>query len=109
LQLSNRCVNNNTWVYAGIQMDRYYDNHELLEAALQAAAASTQGIMVFDYSHRIDQFWPIFEKAFKNPVEAPHKERTRLSKLRKKLETEKLKGYTEPPVIIQQGLPGTGL
>ena len=57
-QLSNRAVNDQTWVYAGIALSNYNGHPELLARALQAATASSQGVMVFDLSHNIDQFWP---------------------------------------------------
>ena len=67
-QFSNRAVNDQTWVYAGIALSNYNGHPELLARALQAATASTQGVMVFDYSHNIDQFWPTFTAAFSTPA-----------------------------------------
>ena len=108
-QLSNRCVNNKTWVYAGIELDQFYGNPEGLERALQAAAASTQGVMVFDLSHHIDQFWPVFQKAFSKPAAAPHA----IPGLREQVDAEVARrhaaGIIDPPVIINNGMPGTGL
>ncbi len=71
-QLSNRCANNATWVYAGIQLINFDGNPEGLAHVLQAACASTQGIMVFDLSHKIEQFWPVFQQAFNKPALPPH-------------------------------------
>lgn len=108
-QLSNRCANSATWVYAGLSLDKYDRNPEALARALQAAAASTQGIMVFDLSHKIDQFWPIFKKAFAAPARAPHSQPALMTEVRARKEQRKQAGMSDPPVIILNGAAGTGL
>jgi hypothetical protein len=107
-QLSNRVVNDQTWVYCGLQLSIYNGKPEVLRDALQAAAASTQGIMVFDLSHNIDQFWAIFQEAFKVPAAAPHSVPGLLDEVRKEKARRRAAGEKDPPVIIQNGVPGTG-
>ncbi|MCV6900852.1 hypothetical protein OE165_27860, partial [Escherichia coli] len=41
-QLSNRLVNDSTWVYAGLQLDKFKGRPDALRRSLQAAAATTQ-------------------------------------------------------------------
>ena len=108
-QLANRAANSQAWVYAGIALEKYDRNPDGLARALQAAAASTQGVMVFDLSHRIDQFWPVFRKAFAKPAQAPHAVPGLLAEVRRLQAERKAAGVVDPPVIIQNGLSGTGL
>lgn len=106
--LSNRVARDQSWVYAGISIDSFYTNPEAIESALQAATATTQGVMVFDLSHRIDQFWPVFEQAFKNPARAPHQVPGLIDKVRRNRVEMDRKGFKEPPFPIFEGAPGTG-
>ena len=108
-QFSNRAVNDQTWVYAGIALSNYNGHPELLARALQAAAASTQGVMVFDYSHNIDQFWPTFAAAFATPATPPQAVPGLLDDVRKQHAAHKASGQPDPPVILYGGTPGTGL
>jgi len=108
-QFSNRAANDQTWVYAGIALSNYNGHPELLARALQAACASTQGVMVFDYSHNIDQFWPTFQAAFAAPAAPPQAVPGLLADLRRQHAARKAAGTPDPPVILQGGTPGTGL
>lgn len=108
-QFSNRAANDRTWVYAGLSLDHYDKHPEQLKSALQAAAASTQGVMVFDLSHNIDQFWPVFQSAFASPAPAPHAVPGLLDDVRKQHDARKAAGTPDPPVILLSGTPGTGL
>lgn len=108
-QLSNRAANDQTWVYAGLSLDHYDKHPEQLKSALQAACASTQGVMVFDLSHNIDQFWPVFQSAFASPAPAPHSVPGLLDDVRRQHAARKAAGTLDPPVIILSGTPGTGL
>ena len=108
-QLANRAANSQAWVYAGIALEKYDRNPDGLARALQAAAASTQGVMVFDLSHQIDQFWPVFQKAFAKPAQAPHAVPGLLAEVRRQQTERKAARIIDPPVIIQNGLSGTGL
>lgn len=106
--LSNRVARDQSWVYAGIMLDTFKANHEGLESALQAATATTQGVMVFDLSHGIEDFWPIFKQAFKNPAQAPHQVPGLIEQVRKTRAEFDAKGFKEPPFPIFEGAPGTG-
>ena len=108
-QFSNRAVNDQTWVYAGIALSNYNGHPELLARALQAATASTQGVMVFDYSHNIDQFWPTFTAAFSTPATPPQAVPGLLDDVRRQHAARKASGQPDPPVILYSGTPGTGL
>lgn len=108
-QFSNRAVNDQTWVYAGIALSNYNGHPELLARALQAATASTQGVMVFDYSHNIDQFWPTFTAAFSTPAVPPQAVPGLLDDVRRQHAAHKASGQPDPPVILYGGTPGTGL
>jgi hypothetical protein len=76
---------------------------------LQAAAASTQGVMVFDLSHDFDKFAPIFAETFAaRPQAAPHQTPGLLSELRTQRDAQKAAGVQPPPVILNRGASGTG-
>lgn len=108
-QFCNRAARDRAWVYAGIAVDRFRGDQTLLKNALQAAVASTQGVMVFDLSHDLDPLWPVFEQAFAQKVQAPHAVPGLLAEVRKRrAQLDKL-GVKEPPVIINAGAVGTGL
>ena len=108
-QFSNRAVNDQTWIYAGISLDQFNHHPELLARALQGAAASTQGVMVFDLSHNIDQFWPTFTAAFSTPAAPPHTAPGLLDTIRQQHAAQKAAGVVPPPVILNGGTAGTGL
>ncbi len=109
-QFSNRAVNDQTWVYAGIALSNYNGHPELLLKALQGATASTQGVMVFDLSHNIDQFWTTFQTAFATPAAPPQSVPGLLDDLRRQHAAAKAAGTPQPPVITQNGgISGTGL
>lgn len=108
-QFSNRAVNDQTWVYAGIALSNYNGHPELLQRALQAAVASTQGVMVFDLSHNVEQFWPAFSTAFSTPATAPHAVPGLLAEVRRQRAAQKAAGTLQPPVILYNGVSGTGL
>jgi hypothetical protein len=72
-QFSNRAVNDASWTYAGIQLaDFKTKTPDDLKRALQAAGATTQGIMVFDFSHDWEIWRPVFVEAFKTQAAVPH-------------------------------------
>ena len=107
-QFSNRAVNDQTWVYAGIALDKFKNKPDDLRRVLQAAGATTQGIMCFDLSHDIDPLWPIFSQAFQKPAVAPHQVPGLLSDLRTQSAARKAAGTPDPPVILYRGVSGTG-
>lgn len=108
-QFSNRAVGDQTFVYAGITLELFQKRPELLRKVLQAAAASTQGIMVFDYSHNFDLFAPTFAETFAaRPALAPHQTPGLLTELRTARAAQKAAGTPTPPVILNRGASGTG-
>jgi hypothetical protein len=107
-QFSNRAVNDQTVVYAGIQLDRFKGKPEMVKRVLQAAGATTQGIMVFDLSHDMEMFWSVFAEAFQKPTLPPHRSPGFLSELRALRAADKAVGKPEPPVILYRGASGTG-
>jgi hypothetical protein len=108
-QLSNRMVRDQTWVYAGISLDQFAGNPEGLRNSLQAACGSTQGVMVFDLSHNIDPFWPIFRQAFMDPRRAPHQEPGLLAEVRKRRASVDKLGKKDGAVPIHAGSAGIGM
>lgn len=107
-QLSNRAVNDQTLVYAGLSLDRFKGNPDGLRRALQAAAATTQGIMCFDLSHDIDPLWEVFADAFKTPAAPPHRAPGLMAAIRAEKEKRRASGVPDPPVILYRGVSGTG-
>ncbi len=104
--LSYRAVNDKTWSYAGIALDQFKDDPVGLGNALQAAVASTNGVMVFDLSHDIEPMWGVFEKAFSQAMVAPHTRPDLLTEARRRNKNKSL--YPKPPVIISAGSSGVG-
>lgn len=107
-QLTNRLVRDQTWCYAGIALNQYTDNPEGLKAAIQAACASTQGVMVFDLSHNFDSFAGIFMSAFREPRKAPHEIPGLLEEVRKRRAAVDKLGTKDPAIIISGGATGVG-
>ncbi len=106
--LSNRAVRDQTWVYAGIALEQFKNNPEGLRNALQAACATTQGVMVFDLSHDVEPMWPVFTEAFAQPRKAPHQVAKLLNKIRLTRAQLDKRGVKESTVVIAQGSAGTG-
>ena len=106
--LTNRMVRDECWTYAGIEVEDYKDNPTGLLNALQAACASTQGVMVFDLSHGFDALWPIFTKAFSQYRRPPHRSTQALMDVRRRRAIQDKYGPADPPVIISVGSSGTG-
>lgn len=72
-QISSRVVDDAAWTYAGLYALSYQGHPEKFARALQAATASTQGVMVFDMSQIIQyDWWHILGEAFAaSPAQAP--------------------------------------
>ena len=108
-QFSNRAVNDQSIVYAGIALDKFKGRQKTdLRKVLQAACATTQGVMVFDLSHDMDQWWDVFADVFRVPSDAPHMNQGFLTKVREQRLQQKVIGLQEPPVILYKGASGTG-
>lgn len=104
-QFSNRAVNDQTFVYAGLSLDAFKGKPEELKKVLQAACATTQGVMCFDLSHDIEPLWPVFAEAFQRPAVAPHTSPA----LRAELKKRRGERQGPPPaVILYRGTSGTG-
>lgn len=107
--LVNRLVRDETWSYAGIALSDFKDDPAGLQAALQAACASTQGVMVFDLSHDVEPMWPVFAQAFAQRRESPNLHPEVLEAIKKRRRSiDDLTGKHDPPVIIAAGSSGTG-
>ncbi len=106
--LTNRMVRDECWTYTGIALSDFKDNPQGLINSLQAACASSQGVMVFDLSHDVEPMWPIFAKAFAQPRKAPHASPKVLEDVRRRRQALDRQGVKDPPVIISAGSNGTG-
>jgi uncharacterized lipoprotein YddW (UPF0748 family) len=107
-QFSNRAVNDQSWTYAGIALSDFKGKPDDLKKALQAAAATTQGIMVFDLSHDIEPMWPVFTQAFQKPAVPPHTVSDALADVRRQHAAKVASGVQDPPTILYRGASGTG-
>jgi len=106
--LTNQAVNNQCWSFAGITPDGFQDDPNALLNVLSAACATTQGVMVFDYSHITDEMWPIFKEAFsvyRMPAQSAHESLDQVRKLESI--AEKAHG-PKRPIIILAGSSGAG-
>ncbi|MEQ1821502.1 MAG: family 10 glycosylhydrolase [Fimbriimonadaceae bacterium] len=107
-QLSNRVARDQTWTYAGLSLDQFKNNPEGLANALQAACASTQGVMVFDYSHDVEPMLPVFAKAFGPAPLAPHQVNGLIEKVRARRVQWDKAGIRGTAVPIAAGSAGIG-
>ena len=109
-ELSNRAVNDDCFVYAGLYAAQYPNDPVGLQKCIQGAVASTQGVMVFDLS-QINQYnlWPVFQQAFAQPATPPHAVAGLLDMVHRQKAQQKALGITNPPVTVYGGVAGTGL
>ncbi len=107
-QLSNRVTDDQCWTVAGIALDGFAGDPTGLQNALQAACASTQGVMVFDLSHNIEPMWPAFAAAFHFPAKTPFSAPAVLARVRGLRKRYQDLGVPERPVVISTGTSGTG-
>ena len=107
--VSNRVARDQCWTYAGLQLADFKGDTDLLGKAMQAAAATTQGVMVFDLSQDIDKYWGVFEKAFlPAPMKAPHQVPGFIETVRKTRAIWEQNGCKQPPFPFFPGAPGAG-
>ncbi len=107
--LTNRVLRDQTWGYAGIMLSDYAKNPAGVADALQAASFTTQGVMVFDYSHEIDKFLPILKKAFQKPSRGvPHDYPEVVKEAIKRRAAWDKQGIKDSPFPILEGAPGAG-
>ncbi len=107
-QLTNRVVDDEAWSVAGIALDVFAKSPEEVLGVLQAAVASSQGVMVFDYSHTFDVFEPYLAKAFSRPAIAPWTDRRNLAEVKRQKRIRRAAGALPPPIYLQPGAPGVG-
>lgn len=108
-QLSNRVARDQAWVYAGIAVDQFKGDQTKLQNALQAAVASTQGVMIFDLSHDLDKVWNVFQQAFTLKADPPHSKTGLLAEIRRRRALLDKQGVREPPVVISSGSSSAGM
>lgn len=106
--ISNLVARDQTIVYAGIMIMDYWQDRRGFEQALQAATATTQGVMVFDVSHRIEEYWDIFDRGFSIPRRAPHQDPNFLRTLRQRRAALDQAGERRLPLPFFEGAPNTG-
>lgn len=106
--ISQRVARDQTWTVAGIMIVDYARDHKAFEHAMQAAASTTQGVMVFDYSHDIAQHWPMFQRAFRDRKQAPYQVPGLLDRVRALRAEWDRKNYDEDPFPLFEGAPGAG-
>ena len=106
--LVNRLVRDDAWTYASIALSQFKDDPQGLNNALQAALASTQGVMVFDLSHDIEPMWDTFAQAFAQRKEAPTAHMELLADVKKRRAALDRLGKKDPPIVIAAGTSGTG-
>jgi uncharacterized lipoprotein YddW (UPF0748 family) len=108
--LSNRAVNDSSFVYAGLYAAQFPNDTDDLKRCIQAAASSTQGVMIFDLSQIIQyNLWPVFQQAFATPAVAPSSVPGLLDSVRAQHAAQKAAGITLPPYGDYTGTAGTGL
>jgi uncharacterized lipoprotein YddW (UPF0748 family) len=106
--LCNRLVRDETWTYAGIDCGGFADNPGGLMNLVQAACASTQGVMVFDLSHGMDKLWGTFKQIFSQPTKPPHAVPGLLEQLREHRRLVDGFHQKDRPIIILNGASGIG-
>ena len=110
-QLSNLVVNDAAWTYAGLYAATYQDHPERFARAIQAANASTQGVMVFDMSQIIQyHWWDVVRQAF-GPDRAPQAPTAvpgLLSEVRRRHNLDRQNGLPPPPFPPYLGVEDTG-
>jgi hypothetical protein len=106
--ISNAAAADQTWTVAGIMLADYWGKPKDLEHALQAAAATTQGVMVFDYSHRIEEVLPVLTRAFRQRMRAPYEDMKLLEEVRAERARRDTAGEKPLPFPHFEGAPGAG-
>ncbi|RYG87399.1 hypothetical protein EON77_02175, partial [bacterium] len=103
--LTYRAVRDTTWTVAGISLADFKDDPDALGDCLQAAVASTNGVMVFDLSHDIEPMWPVFTRAFAESKVSPFSHASFLEEARRRAA---IAPKTAPRVIVAGGAAGAG-
>lgn len=110
-QLSNRVVNDAAWTYAGLYALVYNKHPEQFAHAIKAAAASSQGVMVFDLSQIMEyNWWGVIADAFgPGTPQPPNTAAGLLDTVRQQHAADKAAGKPTPPLPPYQGIEETGL
>ncbi len=109
-QLSNLVVSDAAWTYAGLYAMSYQGATDKFARALRAAAASSQGVMVFDMSQIIDyDWWHVMGEAFAAaPAQAPNTVPGLLDDVRRQHAAQRAQGVAPPPLPPFVGVQDTG-
>lgn len=109
-QLSNIVVSDAAWTYAGLYALSYKGDPDQFARALQAAAASSQGVMVFDMSQIIEyDWWHVMGEAFAaGPAQAPNTVPGLLDEVRKQHAAQRAQGVAPPPLPPFVGVQDAG-
>jgi uncharacterized lipoprotein YddW (UPF0748 family) len=109
-QMSNLVVSDAAWTYAGLYALSYQGHPEQFTRAIQAAAASTQGVMIFDMSQIIQyDWWHVMADAFASvPATPPSLIPGLLDEVRRQHAAQRARGAAPPPLPPFVGLEGTG-
>lgn len=109
-QISSRVVDDAAWTYAGLYALSYQGQPDKFARALQAATASTQGVMVFDMSQIIQyDWWHILGEAFAaTPAQAPSTVPGLLEQVRQGHAAARAAGTLPPPLPPFVGREDTG-
>ncbi len=82
-RLSEKAVHSATYVYAGIYLQDFAGHPKRFADAVKAAIRNSQGVMLFDISYVYDyHWWPILDRLFAKPVDAPHEHLNLLAQIR---------------------------
>ena len=110
-QLSNLMAGDAAWTYAGLYALAYQGRPDKFARAIQAAAASTQGVMVFDMSQIIQyDWWGVIARAF-GPGKTPQSPSTvpdLLSEVRRRHNLDRQNSVAPPPFPPYLGVENTG-
>lgn len=109
-QLSNRVVDDAAWTYAGLYALSYQGRPDQFARAIQAAAASTQGVMVFDLSQIVEyNWWRVMADAFAaRPAQPPSLVPGLLQTIRRDRDARRAQGVKPPPPPPYLGIEDTG-
>ena len=109
-QISSRVVNDAAWTYAGLYALTYQGQPDKFARAIQAAAASTQGVMVFDMSQIIQyDWWHVLADAFATTsATPPNAVPGLLDSVRALHAAARASGTPQPPLPPFVGITDTG-
>ena len=110
-QLSNLVVGDAAWTYAGLYALSYQGQPDKFARAIQAATASTQGVMVFDMSQIIQyDWWDVIARAFGPGAtpQSPSAVPDLLSEVRRRHNLDRQNGVPPPPFPPYLGVEDTG-